>query len=351
MNDLIPTTPAQSMTLAEMKEIASIFITSRLFKNVENVAQAFVKIKAGTEYGFGPFASMQSLNIIQGKVEMTADAQASKLKASGKYDYQVKTLTDQECELAFYRLPERVEIGVSRFTMEDARKADLLKNSVWRSYPRNMLFARALTNGVAWHCPDAMACRTYGEGEISGADVVSLSPAEIVDRTTGEISPKPLPEPPKTLKDKLEEARARFEQPAPPADVAHYADGTVKHPMDDEDDKDDQPRYHDPVPPPPSPAAEPLRNLFGNPVEPPTVKSREEMLHEQLVIEARSLARQLSHLTKRDADVLAMLLKAAFGELPEKLASFDTWLQTRNTNALVDGVELLRQKVNEMRKA
>lgn len=348
MNDLVPTTPAQSMSLAEMKDIAGLFIASRLFKNVETAAQAFVKIKAGQEYGFGPFAAMQSLNIIQGKVEMSADAQASKLKGSGKYDYQVKVLNDQECELEFYRLPERVPIGVSRFTMEDARKADLLRNSVWRSYPRNMLFARALTNGVAWHCPDSMACRTYGEGEISGQDLAPLTPAEIVDQATGEILPKPaaLPEPPKTLRDKLEAARERFEKPAEDvSDPAHYADGTVKHPLDDEDEKDDQPRFKDP----PAPAAEPLRNVFGNPVEKP--KSREEVLHEQLVLEARSLCRQLSHLTKRDAEVLTMLLRAAFGDLPEKLAGFEDWLQTRTTNTLVDGVEHLRQKVNEMRKA
>jgi hypothetical protein len=38
---------------------------------------------------------------------------------------------------------------------------------MWEKYPRNMLFARAMSNGVAFHCPDVMnGIRVYAEGEI-----------------------------------------------------------------------------------------------------------------------------------------------------------------------------------------
>jgi hypothetical protein len=42
-------------------------------------------------------------------------------------------------------------LGVSTFTIDDAKKAQT-KNL--EKFPRNMLFARAISNGARWYCPD-----------------------------------------------------------------------------------------------------------------------------------------------------------------------------------------------------
>jgi hypothetical protein len=38
--------------------------------------------------------------------------------------------------------------------MEDAKRANLTGKDNWTKYPRNMLFARALSNGQKWYAPD-----------------------------------------------------------------------------------------------------------------------------------------------------------------------------------------------------
>jgi len=60
--------------------------------------------------------------------------------------------------------------GVSRFTLDDARKAQLIKESAkaaWNTSPRNMLLARAMSNGVKWFVPEVMGgLPVYTPGEI-----------------------------------------------------------------------------------------------------------------------------------------------------------------------------------------
>jgi hypothetical protein len=48
----------------------------------------------------------------------------------------------------------------------DAKAAGLAGKDVWKQYPRNMLFARALTNGMRWFTPDLLRCADgYSEGD------------------------------------------------------------------------------------------------------------------------------------------------------------------------------------------
>lgn len=142
--------------LKETKAIGEIFMESGMFPDIKTQAQAVVKIMAGKEIGLTPFESMNALYIVNGKLSLTANAMATIVKKGGKYDYQVEKLDDQECSICFYKLNgDKVEMGKSTFTIKDAAKAEIINKVVWKNYPRNMLFARALSNGVKWFCPDA----------------------------------------------------------------------------------------------------------------------------------------------------------------------------------------------------
>jgi hypothetical protein len=57
-------------------------------------------------------------------------------------------------------------IGVSSFTMEDAKRAGLSGGDNWKKYPRNMLFARAMSNGAKWYCPDVFGGPVYTPDEL-----------------------------------------------------------------------------------------------------------------------------------------------------------------------------------------
>ena len=146
----------QAMPLNEIMKMAEVFAQSGMFTDAKQMGQAFVKIQAGQEVGIPPFASMSGIHIIQGKPTIGASIIASCIKGSGKYDYKVKEMSEKICSIDFFQGKEF--IGNSEFTIEDAKKAGT-KNI--DKFPKNMLFARSISNGVKWYCPDVFAGPVY----------------------------------------------------------------------------------------------------------------------------------------------------------------------------------------------
>lgn len=150
--------------LMGMLRWGKVLAASGMFNDIPGAAQAIVKVLAGREKGLSPIESLTSIYVVQGRVTYSANAMAAFIKSSGRYNYRVKTLTDQVCEITFTENGD--EVGVSSFSMKDAERAGLLKGTNWRAYPRNMLFARAISNGVKWFCPDLLAGGAYVHGEL-----------------------------------------------------------------------------------------------------------------------------------------------------------------------------------------
>lgn len=149
------------------REVARYFQESGLFPDLRSEAQAFVKIVAGREMGLGPLAAVSGLNVIKGRVTFSANLLASMVKRHPSYDYRVEQHTGDACRIAFYQSGE--PIGVSEFTVADARRAGL-GGPNWQKYPKAMLFARALTQGVRWYCPDVTSgTAAYVPEELSDA--------------------------------------------------------------------------------------------------------------------------------------------------------------------------------------
>jgi hypothetical protein len=153
---------------ADTARLALAMAKSGYFSDVKDAAQAVVKILAGKELGFGPVASMTGVYIVQGKVTLSANLMAAAIKRTSRYTYRVRQLDDAACSIAFYEGGE--EVGVSTFTIEDAKKAKLAGKDIWQGYARNMLFARALSNGARWYTPDIFGGPVYTPEEM-GADV------------------------------------------------------------------------------------------------------------------------------------------------------------------------------------
>ena len=143
-------------SLTEIMSIGKAFAESGMFPDIKTAAQAVVKIQAGAEMGIPPFAAMSGIHIIQGKPTIGAGLMAATVKGSGKYDYRVKESTEKICSIDFFQGKEK--LGSSTFTLEDAKKAGT-KNL--DKFPKNMLFARAMSNGQKWYCPDVFAGPVY----------------------------------------------------------------------------------------------------------------------------------------------------------------------------------------------
>jgi len=170
MNELVTTHDNYLSTYDEVERAAKAMAASGFFTDTKQASQAIVKILAARELGLGPFAGMTGVNIIQGKPAFGANIMAACVKKSGRYNYRVTEMTEKACSIEFMeRLGGKwIAVGISTFTIEDARKAGT-KNL--DKFPRNMLFARAMSNGVKWFCPDVMNGSTVYTPEELGADV------------------------------------------------------------------------------------------------------------------------------------------------------------------------------------
>jgi hypothetical protein len=123
---------------------------------------------------------MSGIHIIQGKPTIGAGIIASRVKGSGKYDYKVMQQDEKACSIDFYQGKDK--IGNSTFTIEDAKKAGT-KNI--DKFPKNMLFARAISNGVKWFCPDVFSGPVYTPEEM-----IDIPHTEVTERALPNLSPK-----------------------------------------------------------------------------------------------------------------------------------------------------------------
>jgi len=148
-----------------MFALAKACSASGFYKDAKDPNKAIVKMMIGHELGIGPGASLSGIYIVQDKVVLSSNLLAGLVKKSGRYDYRVKLLdAEKGCVLEFFEVQETPQgkkltsIGTSEFLKADAERAGLLnKPGPWKQYPKNMYFARALSNGQRMFAPDLSA--------------------------------------------------------------------------------------------------------------------------------------------------------------------------------------------------
>jgi hypothetical protein len=193
--ELVPATSADPVALGK------VLAQSGYFSDAKQAAQAAVKVMAGEEVGLGPIASMTNIHIVQGKVTIGANMIAALIRRHPDYDYEVTEHTDKVCSIKF--IYKGKPAGVSTFSMEDAATAGLTKNPTWKAHPRNMLFARAISNGAKWYAPDVSA----------GAPI--YTPDELGAEVDGEtLEVVRVPEPVAATPEPAPQIEAEVEQPA-----------------------------------------------------------------------------------------------------------------------------------------
>lgn len=187
--------PATSSALAlrvenvdDLQRLARLFAASGLFGQPRGNPDAFmaecaIKVLAGMEAGFTPFASATGVTVINGKPGFSANLLAQAIKRHPVYDYRVMEKSATNCRIRF--LANGEELGIEAFSIEMAERAGLLKSSgPWKQYPEAMLFARCLTAGMRTHCPDALGgAAAYTAEELGGTELVSVA----------DVSPSPAP--------------------------------------------------------------------------------------------------------------------------------------------------------------
>ena len=191
-NDLVK---ASDVNIDELKRLGIMLATSGYFETAGNrdaaIAQMCVKVLAGRELGFGPFASVNGIHVIKGKPAISANLMAAAVKSSPRYDYKVRQMDANAVKIEFFEIVDgkRESLGISEFTKENATDAGTQNMG---KFARNMMFARAMSNGVKWFCPDVfdgnavyvpeeLGATVDGDGNVIDVDYRS------VDKATGEV--------------------------------------------------------------------------------------------------------------------------------------------------------------------
>lgn len=209
MSNIVPIKNQQasgSLTIKSMDDLARLsemLCRSRFFEDCKDAAQAGVKVLCGLELGIPAFSAMSGIHIIKGKPVIGANIMAAMVKRSGKYNYRVLEHSEKVCKILFLEHAEHA--GVSEVTMAEISAANIdkdwdretkqykLKHN-WKTFPKNMLFARAISNGIRWYCPDLfLGAPVYTADEL-GADMdedgsVIVVPVETVEPPKNDRSP------------------------------------------------------------------------------------------------------------------------------------------------------------------
>lgn len=153
------------MSLEEIVQTAKIIFASGLCPEVQSTDQAAVLIMRGLPLGMTPVEACQEIRIVRGRMAISAAWIAGKIKGSGKYDFVVTRLDDKGAIIQFYENGKEC-FPPSDFLESHARAAGVLSNNLYSKYPRNMYYARALTNGARWFCSELFGGSVYTPEEL-----------------------------------------------------------------------------------------------------------------------------------------------------------------------------------------
>lgn len=177
----------------------------------ENPAAITAAILYGDEVGLGPMQALARIAVIDGRPALAAEAQRALILAAG-HDLWIEEATITRCTIAGRRRDSDATSRVT-WTLDDAKRAGLAGKRNWRTYPRQMLLARA----------SAELARAVFADAIGG--LAATEELEAVDETgNGQPSAVPIVEPVEQAKPT---GRRRRQRTTPTATVSAPAEPTA----------------------------------------------------------------------------------------------------------------------------
>ena len=153
-----------------IREIAGTLVASKMLPDaIKTPEAASAIILKGLELGIPAMQSFSHIHVIQGKPTCSAELMLARMaRGGGTAEWQTSPSTEARVS---FRRPGWGDV-VGEFSMDDAQAAGLTKNPTWKSYPSNMLRARAISNGARMIGPDLLAGMSYTPEEL-GATVTA----------------------------------------------------------------------------------------------------------------------------------------------------------------------------------
>jgi len=168
MSNIVPFSEIENMGLVAAK--------SKLFgfKTPEEAMSIMLLCQAENLH---PAVAMRDYHVIQGRPALKADAMLARFQAAGgKVDW--KTYTDEQVTGLFSH-PAGGSLEVT-WTIQQAKSIGIANKDNWRNYPRAMLRARVLSEGIRAVYPGVVV------GVYTPEEVQDFAPAKPVDMGTAE---------------------------------------------------------------------------------------------------------------------------------------------------------------------
>lgn len=144
--------PSPFVPLSEVLETAKIIVQSGLFPAFKTPQAAAALMLLCRSKGLDPMQAIERYHIVQGRPVMRADAMLSEfIGGGGRVEWHERT---DKIARATFSHPQGGSVEVS-WTIEQAKAAGLTSKDVWRQYPRQMLHARCVSEGVRSVYPSA----------------------------------------------------------------------------------------------------------------------------------------------------------------------------------------------------
>lgn len=214
----------QSTALVSMSDIeraAKAIAASNLF-GIKTPDQALALMLVAQAEGYPPALAARDYHVIQGRPSLKADAMLARFQqAGGRVQWQSYTDTKVGAEFSH---PAGGTITIE-WTMERAKAAGLTAKDNWKSYPRQMLRARVVSEGIRTVYP-ACVCGTYTPEEVQDMEPLPQAapakrePREVAATVVEEpqpVAPEPAPESSPTV---AAEAPSAAPAPAPAPSAA-----------------------------------------------------------------------------------------------------------------------------------
>lgn len=178
--------PVAMIPVADVERMAVAIAKSGLF-GLKTSDQALALMLIAQSENMHPASAARDYHIIGGKPSMKADTMLARFQAAGGI-VRWSENSDARCAGEFVHPSSPVPVLID-WDMDRAKKAGLLSNPTWQKYPRAMLRARVVSEGIRTVYPGVL-CGMYTPEEVE-----SFQP-EPTPRIERDITPPPEPEPP-----------------------------------------------------------------------------------------------------------------------------------------------------------
>ena len=201
MTDLTLYTPDECFALAERVAKSSLMPQAYRGKPVDTA----IAMLYGIEMGLSPMTALQRITVINGKPTLDAQGMVALVRQAG---HSISgDITETEAKVTGKR-GDTGDTMTSTFTMRDAELAGLARSQTYQKFPKDMLWARAVSQLCRRLFADVLMAASYGPEEMQAVVedqqmTVRSEPTKaeqqlIVVEEVGEVLEAEIVEPPKS---------------------------------------------------------------------------------------------------------------------------------------------------------